>query len=76
MNKSEIAAALREEVGHLEAGVEKLQARCQALKAFVLELEAELDGAKPEPARGVLESARVRGVIDRVFGEKPKPRRR
>jgi hypothetical protein len=69
MNKHEIAASLRTEVGHLEAEIKKLQARCGRLKTFVLDLEAELAGLevqKPVP------ESQFRKVIDQVFGEKPK----
>ena len=47
MNKTEIAEVLRQEVGELEVSIKKLQARCDKLKTFVLNLEAELEGAKP-----------------------------
>ena len=74
MNKTEIAAALRTEVGHLEVEIKKLQARCERLKTFVLDLEAEIAG--PEVQKPVPES-QFRKVIDQVFGEKPKgPKRR
>ena len=52
MNKQEIAASLRTEAGHLEAEIKKLQARCERLKTFVLELEAEIAGPRfPKPRR-------------------------
>jgi hypothetical protein len=44
MNKTEIATALRKEAGHLELEIKKLQARCDKLKTFVLDLEAEIAG--------------------------------
>jgi hypothetical protein len=69
MNKTEIAAALRKEAGHLELEIKKLQARCDKLKTFVLDLEAEIAG--PEAQRTVPDS-QFRKVIDSVFGEKPK----
>ena len=69
MNKTEIAAALRNEVGHLEEEIKKLHARCDKLKAFVLDLEAEIAG--PDVQRTVPDS-QFRKVIDSVFGEKPK----
>ena len=69
MNKTEIAAALRKEAGHLELEIKKLQARCEKLKTFVLDLEAEIAG--PDVQRTAPES-QFRKVIDSVFGEKPK----
>lgn len=69
MNKKEIAEALRQEVGHLEVSIQKLQARCEGLKQFVLDLEEEIHGPvvqTPEP------DSKFRKVIDSVFGEKPK----
>lgn len=75
MNKTEIAAALRQEVGELEVTIKKLQARCEKLKKFVLNLEAEIEG-KPYPeAPGILDTGKFREVIDKVFGEKPKRRK-
>ena len=44
MNKKEIAESLRTEVGHLELEIKKLQARCERLKRFVLDLEDEIAG--------------------------------
>jgi hypothetical protein len=73
MNKKEIAETLRAEVGHLEVEIKKLQARCERLKAFVLELEAEITG--PVAPAPVAES-QFRKVIDSVFGEKPKQPKR
>jgi len=75
MNKTEIAEALRLEVGELEVSIKKLQARCEKLKKFVLDLEAEIEGAKGPPPPGVLESGKLRKVIDAVFGEEPKRRK-
>lgn len=69
MNKQEIAAGLRQEVGELEAAIKKLQARCEKLKRFVLDLEDEIAGpAAQRPAP----DSKFRKVIDQVFGEKPK----
>jgi hypothetical protein len=69
MNKTDIAATLREEIGQLEVSINKLQGRCERLKAFVLDLEAEIAGPqKPAP----VENSKFRKVIDQVFGEKPK----
>ena len=75
MNKIEIAAGLRQEVGELEAAIKKLQARCERLKTFVLNLEAEIaaaEGKTPAPAP----AGKFRQVIDQVFGEQPKRSRR
>jgi hypothetical protein len=71
MNKTEIAATLRQEVGELEVSIKKLQARCERLKIFVLELEAEIAGPDSQNRRPVNDS-KFRKVIDQVFGEKPK----
>jgi hypothetical protein len=71
MNKTEIAAVLRQEVGELEVSIKKLQARCERLKKFVLDLEAELAGPETQKP-GLLEDSRFRKAIDRVFGEEPK----
>jgi hypothetical protein len=73
MNKNEIAETLRAEVGHLELEIKKLQARCERLKAFVLDLEAEIAGPKPTQPEA---DSKFRKVIDSVFGEKPKRPRR
>ena len=73
MNKTEIAATLRKEVGELEVVIKKLQARCERMKTFVLDLEAEIAG--PETHKPATESP-FRKVIDQVFGEKPKRPRR
>jgi hypothetical protein len=73
MNKTEIAAALRQEVGELEVSIKKLHARCENLKRFVLDLEEEL--APPESNIPKPDS-KIRKVIDKVFGEEPTPRRR
>ncbi len=69
MNKIEIAATLRTEVGHLEVEIKKLQSRCERMKKFVLELEAEIAG--PAVQKSAPDS-KFRKVIDQVFGEKPK----
>ena len=71
MDKAEIAAALRQEVGHLEVSIKKLQSRCEGLKRFVLDLEDEIAG----PGQGAATRQphnKFRKVIDQVFGEKPK----
>jgi predicted nuclease with TOPRIM domain len=69
MNKQEIAETLRKEVGQLEVSIKKLQDRCDRLKTFVLDLEAEIAG--PETSKPIPDS-QFRKVIDSVFGEKPK----
>ena len=74
MNKIEIAAALRNEVGHLELEIKKLQSRCDKLKTFVLDLEAEIAG--PVAQQTPVADSKFRKVIDSVFGEKPKRPRR
>jgi hypothetical protein len=74
MNKTEIAEALRKEVGELEVAIKKIQARCDKLKTFVLNLEEEIEGPKPSQP-GPLDQGKFREVIDRVFGEKPKQRK-
>jgi len=71
MNKTEIAVTLRQEVGELEVSIKKLQDRCERMKTFVLELEAEIADLDSQNRRSVKDS-RIRKVIDRVFGEKPK----
>ena len=75
MNKTEIAAALRQEVGELEVTIKKVQARCEKLKKFVLNLEAEIEGKTYPEAPGILDTGKFREVIDKVFGEKPKRRK-
>jgi phage shock protein A len=75
MTKTEIAETLRQEVGELEVAITKLQARCEKLKTFVLELESEIAGPEAQNQRPVADS-KFRKAIDRVFGEKPKRLRR
>lgn len=72
MNKTEIAETLRKEVGELEGTINKLQARCERLKNFVLDLEAEIAGPVVVQKPGILEGGKFRKAIDSVFGEKPK----
>jgi len=69
MNKQEIAESLRTEVGHLELEIKKLQARCERLKRFVLDLEDEIAGPAVEKTAP---DSQFRKVINSVFGEKPK----
>lgn len=71
MNKTEIAASLRNEVGHLEIEIKKLQARCERLKTFVLDLEAEIAGPVVSNQKTIFDTKFAK-VIDQVFGEKPK----
>lgn len=70
MTKEKIAETLRQEVGELEVLIEKLQARCEEMKRFVLDLEAEIKG--PPVQKPVILDSKFRKVIDSVFGEKPK----
>ena len=74
MNKKEIAASLRQEVGELEVAIKKLQARCERLKTFVLNLEAEIASSEAPPSPAP--ESQFRKVIDQVFGEKPRRPRR
>lgn len=71
MNKQEIAQTLREEVGHLEVSIKKLEARCERLKTFVLDLEAEIAGPTAQNQSPVPDS-KFRKMVDKVFGETPK----
>jgi hypothetical protein len=75
MNKAEIAETLRQEVGHLEVSIKKLQSRCDRLKQFVIDLEDEIAGPQPKShSRSPVmnPNSKFRKVIDRVFGEEPK----
>jgi hypothetical protein len=71
MNKQEIAEALRNEVGHLEIEIKKLQARCERLKRFVLNLEDEIAGPVVSNQKTIFDT-KFGKVVERVFGEKPK----
>jgi len=71
MNKAEIAQALRNEVGHLEVEIKRLHARCERLKAFVLDLEQEINGPSPPPRKTIFDT-RFGKVVEQVFAEKPK----
>jgi len=75
MNKKEIAEILRQQVGELEVSINKVQARCEKLKTFVLDLEEEIAGPAATNQKPV-EDSKFRKVIDQVFGEKPKRPRR
>ena len=70
MNKQEIAATLRTEVGELEVSIKKLPVRCDRLKSLVLDLEAEITGPAAQNQTPVPDS-KFRKAIDKVFGEKP-----
>jgi transcriptional regulator len=72
MNKAEIAATLRTEVGELEVLIKKLQTRLERSKRLVLDIEEELAPPKPKTEA----DSKFRKVIDSVFGEKPKGRKR
>ena len=73
MNKSEIAATLRQEVGELEVLIKKLQTRLDRSKRLVLDIEEEIaEPVTPKPG----DNSKFRKVIDQVFGEKPKRPRR
>jgi proteasome assembly chaperone (PAC2) family protein len=75
MNKTEIAEALRQQVGELEVSINKLQARCEKLKRFVLDLEEEIAGPAAQNQKPV-EDSKFRKVVDQIFGEKPtRPKR-
>jgi hypothetical protein len=71
MTKQEIAEILRNEVGELEVSIKKVQARCDRLKRFVLDLEEELNPTPRKEPKSILDG-KFRDVIDKVFGEKPK----
>ena len=71
MNKKEIAASLRREVGELEAAIKRATERCERLKRFVLDLEDEIEVAQGKPVAPVADS-KFRKAIDAVFGEEPK----
>jgi hypothetical protein len=74
MKQQEIAEILRKEVGELEVSIKKVQARCDRLKRFVLNLEEELNPTGEAP-KSILDG-KFREVIDKVFGEKPRRPRR
>ena len=71
MNKAEIAELLRREVGELEVSIQKVQARCERLKRFVLDLEQEIT-PPPPPEKP---PGKFREIVDQVFGETPKRKR-
>ena len=51
------------------------RSRCERLKTFVLNLEAEIEAAAGKPPTPA-PASKFRKVIDQVFGEKPKCSRR
>lgn len=75
MNKQEIAAGLRDEIGAMQASIKKVQDRCDRMKKFLYALEAEIEGEKPRK-QGLVENTKFRKVIDSVFGEKPRQPKR
>lgn len=72
MNKAEIAAALRTEVGELEVLIKKLQARLERSKRLVIDIEEEIAPPSPKSAA----DSKFRKAIDSVFGENAKARKR
>jgi hypothetical protein len=74
MNKQEIAEMLRKEVGELEVSIKRVQARCERFKRFVLDLEEEISPSPP-PQKTIFDG-KFRKVIDKVFGEEPRPPKR
>jgi len=75
MNKKEIAEKLRDEIGHLEVSIKKVQARVERLKRFVIDLEEEIEAVE-NPVKAVEAPSKFRQVVDSVFGEEPKKRKR
>ncbi len=77
MNKKDIAETLRTEIGALEDLIKKLKNRSDRLKKMLFELEDELAG--PEKLKEIKmlgDGSKFRKVIDRVFGETPRPPKR
>ena len=76
MNKKDIAETLMAKVGALEDLIKKLKARSDRLKKMVLELEEEMEGqAAAKQIKALGPDSKFRKVIDRVFGETPRPRK-
>jgi hypothetical protein len=75
MNAKELAKNVRADVTDLEALIKKLQFRCDHLKwlAEVLETAANPKPKSQLPAAPVPES-KIRKLIDKVYGEKPRSR--
>jgi hypothetical protein len=77
MNKKDIAETLRAEVGAMEDLIKKLKARSDRLKKMLFDLEEEIEGpASAKEIKMLGPDSRFRKVIDRVFGEAPKPPKR
>ena len=77
MNKKEIAERLRSEIGELDVLIEKFKKRSDQMKQMVITLEEELASVeKLKEIKVPAEGSKFRKIIDSVFGEKPKPRRR
>ena len=77
MNKRDIAETLRNEVGALEDLIRKFKARSDGLKKLLFELEEELAGPAAQKEIKMLgPDSKFRKVVDRVFGETPKPPKR
>lgn len=76
MNKKEIAEKLRDEIGHLEVSIKKVQQRCDRLKRLCLDLEEEIELAENPRAGQPEEPSKFRQVVDSVFGEAPQTKRK
>lgn len=76
MNAKEIAQRVRIEATELEALIKKLQFRLEHLKwlAESLEIAADPKAGRQQPTPPGSES-KFRKLIDKVYGEKAKPRR-
>jgi hypothetical protein len=74
MKKQDIAETLRTEVGALEDLTRKLKVRSDRLKKMLFELEEEIEGsAASKQLKALGPESKFQKVIDRVFGESPKP---
>jgi hypothetical protein len=77
MNKKDIAETLRTEVGALEDLIKKLKSRSDRLKKMLFELEEEIAGPAAQKEIKMLGAdSKFRKMVDRVFGETPKPPKR
>jgi proteasome assembly chaperone (PAC2) family protein len=76
MTKKEIAEKLRDEIGHLEVSIKKVQQRCDRMKQFCLDIEEEIELAENPRAGQPEEPSKFRQMVDSVFGEAPKPKRK
>jgi hypothetical protein len=76
MNAKEIAQRVRIEATELEALIKKLQFRLEHLKwlAESLEIAADPKAGRQQPAPPG-SGSKFRKLIDKVYGEKAKPRR-